>query len=88
MELVLRLLRGEALEAVSRESQILAHQLESWQRVFLETDARGLRSRTKPEERELVLARAKIGELLRRLELAEHLLENRGFADEWKRLKR
>lgn len=87
-ELVLRLLRGEALDAVSRESQVPAHELESWKRVFLETGARGLRSRTEPEERELILARAKIGELMMRLELAEHLIEKRGFADEWKRLKR
>jgi len=87
-ELVLRLLRGEALDAVSRESQVPAHELESWKRVFLETGARGLRSRTEPEERELILARAKIGELMMRLELAEHLLEKKGFAEEWKRLRR
>src|SRR5437588_12403047 len=73
-ELVLRLLRGEALDAVSRESQVPAHQLEAWQRVFLE-QARGLKTRSDPEERELTLARAKIGELMMRLELAEHLIE-------------
>src|SRR5712691_4957775 len=60
-ELVMRLLRGEALDAVSRESQVPA------------------------EERELILARAKIGELMMRLELAEDLIEKRGFTDEWKR---
>jgi transposase len=87
-ELVLRLLRGEPLDAVSRESQVPAHELESWKRVFLETGARGLKSRSDPEERELTLARAKIGELMMRLELAEHLIEKRGFADEWKRSKR
>src|SRR5215472_1388403 len=73
-ELVLRLLRGEALEAVSRESQVPAHELENWKRVFLETGARGLKTRSDPEERELTLARAKIGELMMRLELAEYLL--------------
>ena len=31
-ELVLRLLRGELLDAVSRESQVPAHELESWKR--------------------------------------------------------
>jgi hypothetical protein len=41
-ELVLGLLRGEALDAVSRESQIPAHELESWKRAFLEHGARGL----------------------------------------------
>jgi len=40
-ELVLRLLRGEALDAVSRESQVPAHELESWKRVLLESGTRG-----------------------------------------------
>jgi transposase len=85
MELVLRLLRGEALDAVSRESQVPAHELESWKRVFLEAGSRGLKTRADPEERDLTLARAKIGELMMRLELAEHLIEKRGFTDEWRR---
>jgi transposase len=87
-ELVLRLLRGEALDAVSRESQVPAHELEAWKRVFLEQGARGLKTRSDPEERELTLARAKIGELMMRLELAEHLIEKRGLADEWKKQRR
>ncbi len=87
-ELVLRLLRGEPLDGVSRDSQIPAHELESWKRVFLETGTRGLKTRAEPEERELTLARAKIGELMMRLELAEHLIEKRGLADEWKRSRR
>src|SRR5258708_11086104 len=74
-ELVLRLLRGEALDAVSRESQVPAHELESWKRVFLEQGTRRLKTRTDPEEHDLTLARAKIGELMMRLELAEHLIE-------------
>jgi len=74
-ELVLQLLRGEALDAVSRESQVPAHELESWKRLFLEQGTRGLKTRSDPEERELTLARAKIGELMMRLGLAEHLIE-------------
>ena len=58
------LLRGEALDAVSRESQVPAHELETWKRIFLEQGTRGLRIRGEPEERELTLARAKIGELM------------------------
>src|SRR5512144_1220631 len=88
IELVLRLLRGEALDAVSRESQVPGHELESWKRAFLETGPRGLKSRAEPEERELTLARAKIGELMMRLELAELLIEKRGLADEWRRSRR
>ena len=53
--------------------------------MFLEQGTRGLKSRSDPEERELTLARAKIGELMMRLELAEDLIEKRGFTDEWKR---
>jgi hypothetical protein len=87
-ELVLRVLRGEPLDAVSRDSQVPAHELESWKRAFLEQGARGLKTRSDPEERELTLARAKIGELMMRLELAEHLIEKRGFADEWKKQRR
>jgi hypothetical protein len=33
-------------------------------------------------------ARAKIGELMMRLELAEYLIEKRGLANEWKKAKR
>ncbi len=87
-ELVLRLLRGDPLDAVSRESQVPAHALESWRRVFLERGARGLKTRNDPEERELTLARAKIGELMMRLELSEYLIEKRGLTDEWKKLRR
>jgi hypothetical protein len=87
MELVLRLLRGEPLDAVSRESQVPAHELEGWKRVFLDAGGRGLKSRSDPEERELILARAKVGELTMRLELAEYLIEKRGLTDEWKRRK-
>jgi transposase-like protein len=35
-EIVLRLLRGEPLDQVSRETQVPAHDLERWQRRFLE----------------------------------------------------
>src|SRR5258705_12962981 len=87
-ELVLRLLRGQALDAVSRESQVLAHELESWKRIFLEQGARGLKTRRDPEERELTLARAKIGELMMPLALAEYLIGKRGLADEWKKQRR
>jgi len=48
----------------------------------------GLESRGDPEEWELTLASAKIGELMMRLELAEHLIEKKAFAEEWKRSRR
>ena len=87
-EVVLRLLRGEPLDQVSRDTQVPAHELESWQRRFLDGGQRGLRTRGDPEERELTLAKAKLGELMMRLELAEVLIEKRGLTDEWKRSRR
>lgn len=87
-EVVLRLLRGESLDQVSRETQVPAHELEAWQRRFLQGGQRGLRTKADPEERELTLAKAKLGELMMRLELAEVLIEKRGLTDEWKRSKR
>jgi len=88
MELVLRLIRGDPLDAVSRESQVPAHELEAWHRVFLECGKRGLRTKGESEERDLTRTRAKLGELMMRLELAEDLIEKRGLGDEWKRRKR
>src|SRR5512136_2446075 len=87
-EVVLRLLRGAPLAPVSRAPQVPAHDLESWQRRFLEAGQRGLRTKADPEERELTWAKAKLGELMMRLELAEILIEKRGLLDEWKRSKR
>ena len=48
-----------------------------------------LRSRGEPDqERELTRARAKVGELMMELELAEGLLKKRGFGDDLKKLGR
>ena len=85
-EVVLRLLRGEAIEAVSREVAVPVHQLEEWRRVFLDGGKANLRSRGLPDEdRELRRVQAKLGEMVMRAELAEGLLEKRGFADDLKR---
>jgi len=74
---VLRLLRGEALDAVARDSQVPAHELEEWRRVFLDGGTQGLKKRVDPEERELKRVQAKLGEVMMRLELAEGLLEKK-----------
>lgn len=85
-EVVLRLLRGEAIDAVSREVAVPVHQLEEWRRVFLDGGRAPLRTRGLPdEERELRRVQAKLGEMVMRAELAEGLLEKRGFADDLKR---
>jgi hypothetical protein len=88
-EVVLRLLRGEAVDAVSREVQVPAHELEAWRRAFLEAGGAGLKARHgEPEERALKQAQAKVGELTMKLELAEMLLEKRGYGEELARLQK
>ena len=84
---MLRLLRGECLDGISRDSQVPAHELESWKRAFLDAGMRGPKRHVEPEDRELIRTRAKIGELMMRLELAEDLIEKRGLVDEWKKRK-
>jgi hypothetical protein len=89
VEVVLRLFRGEAVEAVSRDVQVPAHELEAWRRVFLESGQEGLKRRGgDPEERAVRQAQAKVGELAMKLELAEMLLEKRGYGEELARLKK
>jgi transposase len=75
-EVVLRLLRGETIETVSRDVQVPAHEIETWRRQFLEGGQQQLKRRGgDPEERALKQAQAKVGELAMKLELAEMLLE-------------
>jgi transposase-like protein len=88
-EVVLRLLRGEEIGAVSREIQVPAHVVEEWRRVFVESGRSGLRTRGEPDgDRELTRARAKVGELMMELELAEDLLKKRGYGEDLKKLGR
>jgi len=87
-DLVLRLLRGEAVDAVARESQVPAYELEEWRRVFLDGGTLGLKKRVDPEERELKRVQAKLGEVMMRLELAEGLLEKKGYGAELRKRAR
>ena len=90
-EIVLRLFRGESVEAVSREIQVLVHEVETWRKEFLEGGGSRLKKRGgggDPEERALRHTQAKVGELTMKLELAEMLLEKRGYGDELVRLKK
>ena len=88
-EMVLRVIRGEAIDEVAREIQVPVHEVEEWRRVFLEGGQQGLKRRgLDPEERELRRLQAKIGDMTMRLEQAEHLLEKRGFAEDVRRLRK
>ena len=74
-EVVLRLLRGESLDLLARETgqpagRIAACAMSSWR------PARRLKSRAQPvEDRELAEAQRKIGELSMDLDIAKALLE-------------
>ena len=69
-EVVLRLLRGEPIDAVGREVGVETYRLEEWKdKALLGMDA-SLRERDgDPLEKELQSARSKIGELMMDIEL-------------------
>ena len=69
-EAVLRLLRGEPLDALSRELGVEIYRLERWKERALGAIDAGLRERgSDPLEKELDAARKKIGELSMQNEL-------------------
>jgi len=70
-EAVLRLLRGESLEAVSRELGVTAARLSQWREAFVESGTQGLKSRVVDgaDDGERQRLQAKIGELTMENEL-------------------
>lgn len=69
-EVVLRLLRGESIDDLSRELKVAVSEIESWKRRFLIAAREGLKSHGKdPVEKELELAKKTIGELTMELNL-------------------
>jgi transposase len=75
-EVVLRLLRGETLDALARETGQAAGVISSWREEFLRGGHEGLKSRPAPiEDRRLADAQRKIGELAMDLDIAKALLD-------------
>jgi hypothetical protein len=73
-EVVLRILRGEALDALSRELGVTAGTLAQWRDRFLAAGQAGVRSRPADvRDEDLARLRAKIGELT----MANELLRER-----------
>lgn len=75
-EVVLRLLRGESLDTLSRETGVPAGDLSAWRDEFLEAGQAGLKRRSEDPkvdalEQELKRTRAKLGELMMDKELLE-----------------
>jgi transposase len=82
MDAVLRLLRGEPLEVLSRELGIEAHRLAAWRDDFLEGGKEGLkgqRADRSPEDRQLREAERKIGQLTMENEILRAAAEKRGL---------
>ncbi len=76
-EAVLRILRGEDLELVSREIGTTAAELSTWRDRFLEAGAASLKSRPEDaRDRELKAMREKIGEMTMANELLEARIEH------------
>jgi hypothetical protein len=74
----LRLLRGEDLGELSRKIQLPPQEIEQWREAFLNGAEAGLKRRAgDPLEREIARTRAKLGETMMKLELAEELLQKR-----------
>ncbi len=88
-EIVVRLLRGEDLGELSREIQVPPPVIEEWRVAFLSGAEAGLKKRAgDPLEREITRTRAKLGETMMKLELAEMLLEKRGHMDDLRKLRK
>jgi transposase len=83
MDVVLRLLRGEKLEALSRELGVEAHRIAAWRDEFLEGGKAALKGRSAteatPEDRRLRAAERKIGELTLENEIWKKVAEKRGL---------
>jgi len=75
-EVVLRLLRGEGLDALARETGQAAGTIAAWREDFLAAGHEGLKSRPAPvEDRRLADAQRKIGELSMDLDILRALNE-------------
>ena len=82
MEAVLRLLRGEPLEVLSRELGVEVHRLAAWRDDFLEGGKEGLKGQRpdrSPEDRQLRDAERKIGQLTMENEVLRAAAEKRGL---------
>ena len=79
---VLRLLRGESLEELSRELQVEAHRLAAWRDDFLAAGKQGLKGQRPdrgPDDRALKQAERKIGQLTMETEVLRAAAETRGL---------
>jgi hypothetical protein len=77
--LVLRLLRGESLDLLARETGQPAGRISAWREEFLAAGREGLKSRpAEVEEVALRDAQRKVGELSMEVDVLQALLERKG----------
>lgn len=77
---VMRLLRGEDLDTVSRELRVEAHRLAGWRDGFIAAGQEGLKERpADPSERRLREAERQIGRLTMELEVWQAAGRKRGL---------
>ena len=81
MDVVLRLLRGEKLEELSRELGVEAHRIAAWRDEFLEAGKEGLKGKhpVTEDDRRLREAERKIGELTMENEIWQAVARKRGL---------
>lgn len=78
-EVVLRLLRGEGLDALARQTGQAAGTISAWREEFLAAGREGLKSRPAPvEDRRLAEAQRKVGELAIDNDILRGLIEEMG----------
>lgn len=76
VEAVLRVLRGEDLDLVSREAGITAAKLSEWREHFVASGQAGLKSRAADgRDEELARLKAWVGDLTMRLELSREAVQ-------------
>lgn len=80
-EVVVRLMRGEEVDALSRELRVPAHQIARWREEFLAAGTEALKARTArgPDRGRLRAAQAKVGELAMQVEILQDLFQKRGL---------
>lgn len=75
VEAVLRLLRGEDLELLSRELGVSASDLSEWQEIFLAHGAEGFKKRSSKDDLENRRLKEMLGEKTMTIELLEEKLK-------------
>ena len=79
-EVVVRVMRGEDVDLLSRELQVPAHQIARWREEFLSAGTAALKARARsPDQGRLRAAQAKVGELAMQVEILQELFQKRGL---------